>query len=74
MPKPGKPKIPDFDAHATVVDDHTGKVLATFQGLGAEEDARHHQRLCSGGRVKHMSSTSVLTGKEAARVGKAGRV
>lgn len=68
-----RPPAPDFDAHAVVVDDHTGRVLATFQGLGAEADARSHARMCKSGGVDHMSSTSVLTGKEAAKVHKAGR-
>ena len=67
-------KIPDFDAHAVVVDDHTGKILANFQGLGAEEDANSHKRFCQAGGVNHMSSVSIITGKEAARVHKAGRV
>ncbi len=68
-----KPKIPDFHAHAVVVDDHTGKVLATFQGLGAEEDANKHKSVCKG-TVTHMSSTSVITGAQAAKIAKAGRV
>ncbi len=66
-----KPSI--FDAHAVVVDNHTGKVLATFQGLGAEADARAHARICSHGGVKHMSSTSVIVGKAAAKAAKTGR-
>ncbi len=74
MPEPQKPKIPDFDAHAVVVDDHTGKVLGNFQGLGAEEDAKQHSRMCAKGGVKHMSSTSVITGTDAAKANKAGRV
>lgn len=65
---------PDFDAHAVVVDDHTGKVIATFQGLGAEADARVHVDICKNGGVDHMSSASVITGKEAAKAAKAGRV
>ena len=68
-----KPEIPDFDAHAVVVDEHTGKVLATFQGLGAEADARQHARVCQTGGVTHMSSVAVITGKEAAKAAKAGR-
>ena len=73
MQKPRTPKLPDFDAHAVVVDQHTGKVLANFQGLGAEEDAHRHARQCTGS-VKHMSSVSVITGGAAAKAHKAGRV
>ncbi len=69
-----KVTVPNFDAQAVVVDDHTGRELAHFQGLGAEEDAQHHVRTCSAGGVKHMSSVSVITGKEAAKVHKSGRV
>ena len=69
-----KPEIPNFDAHAVVIDDHTGKVLANFQGLGAEADAQHHARTCSAGGVKHMSSVSVVVGKEAVKAHKNGRV
>lgn len=72
MPKP-RPKVPDFDAHAVVVDNHTGRVLATFQGLGAEADARSHARTCRGGGVDYMSNTSVITGNEARKAAKAGR-
>jgi len=74
MPKPRKAKIPNFDAHAVVVDNHTGKVIANFQGLGAERDAEQHARMCAQGGVNHMSSTSVLTGSAAAKAHKAGRV
>ncbi len=73
--KPGeKPVIPNFDARAVVVDDHTGRVLAHFQGLGAEEDAHKHASLCKTGGVRHMSSVSVVTGDDAAKAEKAGRV
>lgn len=74
MVKVVKITIPDFDARAVVVDNHTGKVLANFQGLGAVSDAEHHARLCSRGGVTHMSNTSVITGAAAARAHKAGRV
>ncbi len=69
-----KPKIPDFDAHAVVVDDHTGKVIANFQGLGAEADAKQHARICAQGGVDHMSSTSIIIGDAAKKAHKAGRV
>lgn len=69
-----KPTLPDFDACAVVVDNHTGKVLGTFKGLGAEVDAQQHARICGSGGVKHMSSTSVITGDKARKADKAGRV
>lgn len=69
-----KAQVPNFDAHAVVVDNHTGKVIANFQGLGAEADAKHHARMCAQGGVEHMSSTSILTGKAATKAHKAGRV
>jgi len=67
-------KLPNFDAHAVVVDNHTGRVLGTFQGLGAEEDARAFARRCQMGGVKHMSNTSIITGNEAKKAAANGRV
>jgi len=69
-----KAKLPDFDAHAVVVDNHTGKVIGNFQGLGAEADAKHHAGTCKQGGVDHMSNTSIITGEAAKKAYKAGRV
>lgn len=69
----------DVDAAAVVVDNHTGKVVAQFSGFGAEADAKSHMRICQKpgtgkDKVDHMSSCSVVTGDNARKAMKTGRV
>lgn len=71
--------VPGLKAVAAVIDKHTGRVRATFRGLGAESDARSHLRTCqmggtSGVKVDHLSSACVVTGKEAEKAIKDGRL
>ena len=69
----------DVDAAAAVIDKHTGRVRAQFMGFGAEADARSHLRTCQAGvpggaKVDHLSSATVITGDEARKAIKNGRV
>lgn len=69
----------DVDAAAAVIDKHTGRVRAQFIGFGAEADAKSHLRTCQnpglgGSKVDHLSSATVITGEEARKAIKAGRV
>lgn len=73
MPKEHHPSGLDLDATAVVIDDHTGRVQAYFQGFGAKEDAERFKRGTQHG-VKHLSSTSVVTGEKAKRAIKKGRI
>lgn len=68
----------DVDAVAAVIDNHTGKVRARFEGFGAETDAHAFLRSCqgpAGGGVKvdFLSSASVITGEKAKKAIGAGR-
>jgi len=68
----------NVDEAAAVIDKHTGTVQAQFIGFGAEGDARAHLRACQAGaggaKVDHLSSATVITGDEARRAIKKGRV
>jgi len=69
----------DVDAAAVVVDEHTGRVKAQFQGFGAESDANHFLRSCrapGAGNVKvdFLSSATVITGDAARKAIARGRV
>lgn len=71
--------IPDLDEVAAVIDKHTGRVRAQFQGLGAAADARSHLRFCQGGgtsgvKVDHLSSACVITGEKAKKAIRDGRL
>lgn len=67
------------DEIAAVIDKHTGRVKANFQGIGAIKDAKSFLRTCqnpgvSGARVDFLSSATVITGEEARKAIKKGRV
>ena len=69
----------NVDEAAAVIDKHTGRVRAQFVGFGAEADARSHLRTCQSGgvggvKVDHLSSATVITGDEARKAIKKGRV
>ncbi len=66
--------IEGLDDAAVVVDDHTGKLQARFEGLGAVADAQSFLRQCQRGKVNHLSSASVITGKKAREVIRTGKV
>lgn len=70
--------VPGVDAVAAVIDKHTGKVKARFEGFGAEADARSFLRQCNqpsrGEKVDFLSSATVVTGEEAKKALKAGRL
>lgn len=61
------------DEVAVVVDNHTGRIRAHYVGLGAAGDAASFARQCKAGKVDCMSSISVVTGTEAAKILKNGR-
>ncbi len=68
----------DVDACAAVIDKHTGKVKARFEGFGAVSDANHFLRSCrkpgmGGTKVDFLSSATVITGKEAKKAIARGR-
>lgn len=68
----------NVDEVAAVIDKHTGRVRAQFKGFGAVSDARHHLRHCQnpgagGAKVDHLSSATVITGKEAEKAIATGR-
>lgn len=69
----------NVDEAAVVIDKHTGRVRAQFQGLGAERDAAAHLRHCQspgpgGAKVDHLSSACVVTGDKARKAIKNGRI
>jgi len=69
----------NVDEVAAVIDKHTGRVRAQFQGFGAESDANSHLRHCQnpglgGAKVDHLSSATVITGEAARKAIKNGRV
>lgn len=69
----------NVDEVAAVIDKHTGRVRAQFSGFGAIADAKSHLRQCQRpgpgmARVDHLSSATVITGKEAAKAIAKGRV
>ena len=68
----------NVDEAAAVIDKHTGRVRAQFIGFGAEADAKAHLRTCQAGtggaKVDHLSSATVITGDEARKAIKNGRV
>jgi len=69
----------DVDAAAAVIDKHTGKVKAQFQGFGAEGDAKHFLRGCIApgpghAKVDFLSSATVITGDAARKAIARGRV
>lgn len=71
--------IPGVKDVAVVIDKHTGRVRATFQGLGAGADARSHLRTCqlggsSGVKVDHLNSACVVTGEQAKKAIRDGRL
>ncbi|KKM79071.1 hypothetical protein LCGC14_1353580 [marine sediment metagenome] len=71
--KPNRSSLP-VDEIAAVIDNHTGRVRMQASGFGAEADMRSAARTCKTGKVDHLSSTSVITGKAAAIAIKNGRV
>lgn len=71
--------VPGLKDVAAVIDKHTGRVRATFRGIGAEADAKSHLRTCQAGvpggaKVEHLSSACVVTGKEAEKAITHGRL
>lgn len=71
--------IEGLDEVAVVIDKHTGRVRAQFQGLGAEADAKAHLRYCqtggvSGVKVDHLSSACIVTGDKAKKAITKGRI
>ncbi len=64
----------NVDEAAAVIDKHTGRVRAQFIGFGAEADAASHLRTCLAGKVDHLNSATVITGEEARKAIKKGRV
>jgi len=69
----------DLDECAVVVDEHTGRVRAHFQGYGAKKDAESFLRQCRApqnpkSRVDCLSSAKVVTGSEAEKAMRAGRI
>jgi len=69
----------NVDEVAVVVDNHTGRVRAHFQGLGAMADAQSFLRSCrnpspGNAKVDFLSSTSIVTGEKAKKAIKTGRV
>ena len=68
-----------LDEVAVVIDKHTGRVRARFEGYGAKRDAESHLRTCQrgvpgGARVDHLSSACVVTGEEAKKAIRKGRL
>lgn len=71
--------IPGVKEVAAVIDKHTGRVRARFQGLGAVADARSFLRSTQspapgGAKVDHLSSATVITGEKAKKAIRDGRV
>jgi len=71
--------IPGIKEVAAVIDKHTGRVRARFQGLGAAADARSFLRSTQspspgGAKVDHLSSACVITGDKAKKAILHGRV
>lgn len=69
----------NVDEVAAVIDEHTGKLRAQFKGFGAKRDADSHLRHCKTGgmggeKVDHLSSAIVVTGKEAEKAIRDGRL
>ncbi len=69
----------DVDACAVVIDQHTGRVKARFEGFGAEKDARSFLRTCQQpgtgcAKVDFLSSATVITGKAAKKAMQQGRI
>jgi len=64
----------NVDEVAAVIDQHTGKVRARFQGFGAKEDAASFARHCKQGGVDFLNTTSIITGEAAKKAIKNGRV
>jgi hypothetical protein len=62
------------DEVAVVVDNHSGKVYAHFIGIGAKGDAIETVRECKGKKIEGMQQLSVVTGAEATKALKNGRV
>jgi len=68
----------NVDEVAAVVDKHTGRVKARFQGLGAISDAGSFLRQCrtpspGNSKVDFLNSATVITGKEAEKAIRNGR-
>ena len=59
------------DEVAVVVDNHTGRVKAQYQGVGAIEDAQHTQKATK--HIKSFGDTSIITGEDALKAIKSGR-
>lgn len=69
----------NVDEAAVVVDNHTGRVRAQFQGLGAAADARSFLRQCrapapGNDKVDFLSSASVVTGDKAKKAIRDGKI
>lgn len=64
----------NVDEVAVVIDNHTGKVQARFEGFGAAADAKSFLRQCQSGRVDHLSSATVVTGDKAKKALRDGRL
>jgi len=67
------------DECAVVIDEHTGRLRAKFQGIGATADANAFLRQCRAPknpkeRVDHLSSAVVITGEKAKKAIKNGRL
>lgn len=70
------PKIHKLDPNekAVVIDKHTGKLQARFEGFGAQRDAESFLRQCVAGKVRHLSSACIVTGDKAAEAIRKGRL
>lgn len=71
--------VPGLDEVAAVIDKHTGRVHARFEGFGAGADARSFLRATQSPspgntKVDHLSSATVIYGDKAKKAIKTGRV
>lgn len=69
----------NVDEVAVVIDEHTGRLKAKFEGFGAERDARSFLRQCrapqpGNDKVDFLSSAVVVTGAKAKKAIKTGRL
>lgn len=71
--------VPGVDDVAVVIDEHTGRLRAKFQGIGATVDAHSFLRQCKNpkpgdDKVDFLSSAKVVTGKDATKAIRTGRL
>jgi len=63
----------DLDEVAVVIDE-TGKLWAKQIGFDAEKEMKAHLRACQRGGVQHLRGARVVSGEDAKRIMKKGRV